>query len=116
MQKYLLSGYCSDGDNFRMERLNGVRRKVGTRKVGQGSSCSSGSWCLVNHSFILQIFIEYLLCATHCAMHWGYNDEKKRGPCPCGSHQQAECETVQKEPGRLQEKAKRTFLECLNSS
>lgn len=57
----------------------------------------------------MQLFIEDVYWVPIvCRCGWGYNDEKhKYGPCPSGSHQQAEYEIVQREPASLQEKGKK---------
>lgn len=70
----------------------------------------------IRSPFVLQVFIKDLSCATHCAICWGYNDEKNRHcPCPYGSHQQAECELVKRESlgGCKEKQQKGHFFECL---
>lgn len=62
----------------RKEMESGEGGQKGQVKT-QPSSCPSGiwSWCVFNHSFILQVFTEYLWCTIYCAVCPGdKNDEK----------------------------------------
>lgn len=115
IQKYLLSGYCSDGWNLRK------RRKWSQEEVGR-----QDRWkCRAPHvlqeadaSPIIHLFHRGLLNTYYVS----YNGQKTDMlPAPVDlTNQQNVKQSRAREPGRLQEKAKKKllffFFECLYSS
>lgn len=114
IQKYLLSGYCSDGWNLRK------RRKWSQKEVGRQDRWKHRAPHVlqeVDASPIIHLFPRCLLNTYYVP----YNDQKTNMvsvPMHLPNQQNVK-QSKAKEPGRLQEKAKKYlffFFECLYSS